>query len=113
LRQATDADVQAMLVEAGAAERFALQGKRELTKLVVRSQYRGLGLARFLLGAGHARTFTRVIKPFPRYRVHDLYRSEDDPMDSRLIIPDLDIPARWCQLAIPCEYDIESSGEPR
>jgi GNAT superfamily N-acetyltransferase len=139
----TDAEVRAMLVDAGAAERFALHGKRELTKLVVRKQYRGLGLGRFLLGAAHARTFsqmetehprllvscakrtiwhnmwtgagirTRVIKPFPLYRVHELYRSEDDPMDSRLIIPDLDIPARWYQLAIPGEYEIESSGKPR
>src|SRR6185503_3611114 len=35
---------------------------------------------------------TRRIKPFPLYEVHSLYRSDDDPMESRLTVPDLDIP---------------------
>jgi hypothetical protein len=50
---------------------------------------------------------TRRIKEFPFYKVHELYRSPEDPMESRLIIPTLDIPARWYGLALPGRYDIE------
>jgi GNAT superfamily N-acetyltransferase len=139
----SDDDVTAMLTQAGATGRVSLQGKRELTKLVVRPKFRGRGLARFILGAAHARAFcqmeserdrllvscakrtiwanmwtragihTRVIKAFPLYRVHELYRSEDDPMDSRLIIPDLDIPPHWYHLDIPGEYEVNRFGELR
>ncbi len=48
---------------------------------------------------------TRHIKPFPFYKIHELYRSEDDPMDSRLIVPELDIPTSWFELAVPGEYE--------
>jgi GNAT superfamily N-acetyltransferase len=139
----TDDDVRPLLVDAHADDRFALEGKRELTKLVVRPPYRGTGLGKLMLAAGHSRAFcqmetprerlviacakrsiwknvydpmgihTRVIKPFPYYRVHEFYRSEDDPMDSRLIIPDLDIPRRWYELEIPGEHEIDASGDLR
>ncbi len=139
----TDDDVKPMVEAAGASSRFVLEGKRELTKLVVRPPFRGTGLGRFLVAAAHAHTFsqmeteqgrllvicakrtiwenlwtrmgirTRVIKPFPLYRVHELYRSEDDPMDSRLIIPDLDIPERWYRLGIPGDYEIDAAGDLR
>jgi hypothetical protein len=50
---------------------------------------------------------TRTIKEFPFYKVHELYRSAEDPMESRMIIPGLDIPERWYELALPGEYDVE------
>ena len=49
---------------------------------------------------------TRVLAPFPDYKVHELYRSPDDPMDSRLIIPELDIPAPLYDRPIPGEYEV-------
>jgi len=50
---------------------------------------------------------TRVIKPFPIYKVHERYSSPQDPMDSRLVVPELDIPPRWYDRPIPGEYEVE------
>ena len=50
---------------------------------------------------------TRPIKAFPFYKVHELYRSPTDPMDSRLIMPELDIPPHLYERTIPCEYEVE------
>lgn len=51
---------------------------------------------------------TRPIKAFPFYKVHELYRSPTDPMDSRLVIPELDVPRRLYERPIPGEYEVES-----
>jgi GNAT superfamily N-acetyltransferase len=51
---------------------------------------------------------TRRIKEFPFYKVHELYRSPEDPMDSRIIVPEIDIPAHWYDRALPGEYEIDS-----
>ncbi|MBK9366252.1 MAG: hypothetical protein IPO67_22990 [Deltaproteobacteria bacterium] len=48
----------------------------------------------------------RYLAPFPRYPVHSEYRSEKDPMQSRLIIPDVDIPAALRELTLPVELEI-------
>jgi hypothetical protein len=53
----------------------------------------------------------RRVKPFPHYKVHELYRSADDPMDSYLIIPHLDVPARWYDLALPSECDTNMTSQ--
>ena len=133
----TDADVLRLLEEAGARDAYHPARKRELTKLVVANEARGLGLGLFVVAASHARAFlqsetdepqllvtcskrslwtslwqrvgihTRVLKPFPRYKVHELFSSEEDPMDSRLIIPDRDIPRRWYDLEVPGEYVLD------
>jgi GNAT superfamily N-acetyltransferase len=135
----TDADIAEMLARAKASAAFAPARKRELTKLSVRPEGRGLGYGRFLLSCAHARDFlqmdtraeepqllvicskrslwqslwdkagirTRTIKAFPYYKVHELYRSADDPMDSRLIIPDIDVPPRWYDRKIPGEYEVD------
>lgn len=117
-------------------ERYDVSHLREITKLVVQPEFRGRNLARFTLGCGHSRAFcqidadaphlitfcskrsivghvyqptglgSRLIKPFPIYKVHELYRSPDDPMDSYLMVPDVDIPPRWYQLELPGEYEI-------
>jgi hypothetical protein len=132
----SDADLQTMVDAAGARGRYEPTRRREFTKMSVRHNWRGRGIAPWLTGAGHSRHFTdvetdgavmvfcakqsiienifhraglrtRTIKPFPSYKVHELYRSPTDPMESRLIIPKIDIPERWYDLAIPGEYDIE------
>lgn len=56
---------------------------------------------------GGAGIHTRPIKEFPFYKVHELYRSPSDPMDSRLVVPSLDVPPRWYDRAIPGEYEVE------
>lgn len=117
-------------------ESYDVTRLREITKLVVQPEFRGQNLARFTLGCGHARAFcqteaeaphlitfcskrsivshvyeptglrSRLIKPFPMYKVHELYRSAEDPMDSYLMVPEADIPRRWYELELPGEYDV-------
>jgi hypothetical protein len=55
----------------------------------------------------------RRLKPFPNYKVHELYRSEKNPMDSYLVIPDVDVPAAYRDLRIPGEYTLDVLGGER
>jgi hypothetical protein len=114
--------------------------RRELTKLVVARPWRKHHLSPAIIAAAHSRDFmdvdaarpplltyccvrsiaegvmtrygvrARLIKPFPQYKVHELYRSESNPMDSYLVIPDLDVPATYRDLRIPGEYDLDALG---
>ena len=133
-------EVAAIVREAGAGDRYDPRVLREITKLVVARPYRGLGLSRYAICCAHSTGFmdhagtppplvvycakhsitrniyeasgfrTRTIKPFPLYKVHELYRSASDPMDSRLIIPALDIPERWYNLTLPAELEVDEDG---
>ena len=135
----SDEEIDAIIRDAGGADRYAAVRKREITKLVTTKAARGRGYARFFLACAHSRHFlqcdtepeqpvvlvccakrsiwnnmwggvgiqTRVIKEFPFYKVHELYRSAEDPMDSRLIVPSVDIPSRWYDRAIPGEHEVE------
>jgi len=130
-------DVQAAL-DAGGIDRSASDARREYTKLVVAQKWEGRGIGKFFFAATHCRDFigsdmegeplllacakrsiwaalydgsgihTRRLAPFPEYRVHELYRSAEDPMDSRLIVPSVDIPPRWWDLKIPGTYEVPS-----
>ncbi len=129
-------DLSPMLADANVSGDYDVTKRREFTKMSVRHGSRGQGISPWLTGAGHARAFTEVdkdravmvfcakmsiinnifhrsglhtrrIKEFPFYKVHELYRSAEDPMESRLIIPKLDVPERWYELALPGEYEIE------
>lgn len=132
-------DIERVLREAGAADRYDARELREVTKLVVTRPYRGRGLSPIALGCAHSTGFMqhastppplvvfcakrsimrsvygaaglqhRLLKPFPLYKVHELYRSEDDPMESRLMIPDLDVPARWYNLTLPAVLEVEAN----
>ncbi|MCB9796158.1 MAG: hypothetical protein H6741_25965 [Alphaproteobacteria bacterium] len=53
---------------------------------------------------------SRFLAPFPRYPMHDAYRSSEDPMESRLIIPALDVPRDLLEARLPRE--VELPGEP-
>lgn len=53
---------------------------------------------------GEARA--RFLAPFPRYPVHAEYRSERDPMESRLTIPEVDVPAEIRDQVLPLEVEI-------
>lgn len=48
----------------------------------------------------------RPIKPFPIYRIHEKYASPADPMESRMVIPELDVPERWYELPLPGTYEV-------
>jgi hypothetical protein len=139
--QVTDADLEGMVAAAGMTGRYDVTHRREFTKMSVRHKWRGQGIAPWLTGAGHSKHFTGVesdravmvfcakqsiitnifdraglqthtIKEFPFYKVHELYRSPSDPMESRIILPHRDIPARWYELALPGEYEIERLPKP-
>ncbi len=135
----SDAEIDALIRDAGAGPSFSAARKRELTKVSVRRDRRGQGYGRFLVGCVHSRDIlqsdtpadapnvlvccarrsiweglwhrsgirTHKIKDFPYYKVHELYRSPEDPMDSRVIVPEVDIPARWYDRRIPGEYEVE------
>jgi len=133
--QVTREEFEAVLGPPSTSERYDVDRLRELTKLVVQPEYRGLALSRFALACGHARAFCQIdapaphlitfcakqsivghvyrsaglhcrrVKPFPVYKVHELYRSPEDPMDSYLVVPEVDIPSRWYDLELPGEYD--------
>lgn len=134
----TDAEIDALIREAGGAPPYMAARKREITKVSVRRSARGHGYGRFFLGCAHARDFlqidtapgepavlvscarssiwenmwhgcgirTRPLKPFPFYKVHELYRSPTDPMDSRLVVPTLDVPDHLYNRPIPGEYEV-------
>jgi GNAT superfamily N-acetyltransferase len=128
-------DLSTVLRCAGADCSYDMGELREFTKMSVRHEWRGRGIGVWLTGAAHSRHFTEVdrdralmifcaktsiinnifhraglrtrrIKEFPFYKVHELYRSQTDPMESRLIIPVLDIPEKWYELVLPGEYEI-------
>jgi hypothetical protein len=133
--QVASGEFEAALGAPGTREHYDVGRLRELTKLVVQPAYRGRNLSRFTLGCGHARAFCQIdaaaphlitfcakrsivghvyeptgvrcrrVKPFPLYKVHELYRSPDDPMDSYLVVPEADIPSRWYDLRLPGEYE--------
>ncbi len=128
-------EVAAALRQAGADAAYDPSARRELTKLVVAPRLRNSGLGPLFIAISHARAFVeldaagptlltfcivqsmrrlverhgirpRLLKPFPHYKVHELYRSERNPMDSYLVIPDLDVPTHFRDLRIPGEHDL-------
>ena len=139
--QVSNADLRCVLEMAGVADDYDVTCRREFTKMSVRHDWRGRGIAPWLTGAAHSRHFTevdadraimvfcaklsiidnifhraalrtRTVKEFPFYKVHELYRSPSDPMESRLIIPRVDIPERWYELTLPGEYELERLPRP-
>jgi hypothetical protein len=112
----------------------------EFTKIVVAPGWGGKGLGRRFIGAAHARDFlcadsggvpplvlvcaklsvfklwdavgihSRFLKSFPLYRNHERYRRPEDPMESRLVIPEKDVARRWYDLTLPASLNIH---EPR
>lgn len=133
----TDEELMAQVAQAGVADLYPSPVKRELTKLVVKEGWEGLGLARLIHTTGHARAFVeagtdrpvlvlvcakvsiidnlflpkgrvraRFLAPFPRYPVHSDYRSERDPMESRLTIPEVDVPPDVRAQVLPFEVEL-------
>jgi len=139
----SDEEIGAHLEDAGVGGSYDPGVRRELTKLVVAPPWRKLHLSPAILAAAHSRDFTdvdsvrpplityccvrsiaervvrrhgiraRPVKPFPNYKVHELYRSEANPMDSYLVIPDRDVPAAYRDLRIPGEYTLDVLGGER
>ena len=136
----SDAEISAQLEQAGVRASYDPGLRRELTKLVVAPPWRKLHLSPAIIAACHSRHFmdieadrtplltyccvrtiaegimtrhgirARRLKPFPKYKVHELYRSESNPMDSYLVIPDLDVPPAYRDLPIPGEYTLDVLG---
>ena len=131
----THDEVEAHLREAGLDGQYDPAARRELTKLVIDPRLRNSGLGPLFIAIAHARSFVeleaerpplvtfcvvrsmrrlverheirpRHLKPFPHYKVHELYRSERNPMDSYLVIPHLDVPSCFRDLRIPGDHDL-------
>ena len=123
--------LQEELERSGAADRFDPSVTVEVTKLVIHPDWSGYGLGRELFCASYSKDFlmcahdrpplvlccatqrifeslhhsvgmhTRPLGLFPEYEVHERYRTPENPMDSRLILPGLDIPANWWDNPLP------------
>jgi GNAT superfamily N-acetyltransferase len=136
----TEQDIDRLLVEAGVANRYSGKYIRELSKFVVKEEWRKKGVGKLLMGAAHSKDFiymdedkphllvtcanrsifkyfsdslgihTRTIKSVPFYKIHESYRFEHDPMESRLTIPDIDIPAQWYYAKLPRESEFENKA---
>lgn len=126
-----DALIASVLEEAGCPEAIS-RPRVEYTKVVVDPAFGGQGIGRRFIAMTHAREFlevdgeipllfvcarysvfrlwqavgirTRPLRPFPWYRNHERYRSSADPMESRLVIPELDIDKRWFELHLSDDY---------
>jgi hypothetical protein len=138
-----DDEVTAQLRQAGVDGTYDAADRRELTKLVLARRFRNSGLGPLFFAIAFARAFVeleaerpppatlcvvrsvrrlierhgirlRHLKPFPYYKVHELYRSESNPMDSYLVIPHLDVPSCFRDLRIPGEHDLRPwlGGDP-
>jgi hypothetical protein len=137
--QVSDDDIDTLLKDAGVFGRYCAQRKREYTKLVIRDDWEGRGLGLQFFMATHCRDFlqletdepciisccakvsifhqlyetagirARLLKPFPVYQVHSLYRSAEDPMESRIIVPELDIPPDLYNRTLPAVYEVSSA----
>jgi hypothetical protein len=131
----TAQDLDPLLATAGAQGDAASRHCVELTRLTTNREYRTHRVAWLLMAAGHSVAFLgtwrgkpplvltglrlslseslvrplsiacRTIKAFPEYKVHEHYRVADDPMVSRLTIPELDVASRWLNLRLPAELD--------
>ncbi len=139
----TDAEIEAHLEDAGVRGSYDPRDRREVTKLVVAPPWRKLHLSPAIIAAAHSRDFmemeaerpplltyccvrtiaegimtrhgirARRLKAFPKYKVHELYRSESNPMDSYLVIPAVDVPPAYRDLRIPGEYALDVLGGER
>jgi hypothetical protein len=115
----------------------------EYTKLVVAPEWSGVGLGAMFLAVTHSRGFlapeggptplvlacgklsvfeslyarariqTRTIAEFPVYPSHERYRSASDPMESRLVVPDLDLDPIFLSLQLPLTLDLAIDGDRR
>ena len=56
---------------------------------------------------------THFLGRFPEYKVHRHYASKHNPMESRLVIPSIDIPSDIYNMKIPGTYRIESQDDGR
>lgn len=138
--QVTEKDIDKLLIEAGVANKYSGKYIRELSKFVVKQEWRKKGVGKLLMGAAHSKDFiymneeqpyllvtcanrsiftyfsdslgiyTRFIKSVPFYKIHEFYRFEHDPMESRLTIPDVDIPDHWYHAKLPREIEVEKVG---
>ncbi|MCB9670088.1 MAG: hypothetical protein H6734_11495 [Alphaproteobacteria bacterium] len=126
----TREDIERELEKAGQLGAYDPDVAVEITKLTVRPEYTGERIGMHIFQAAHSASFltredrrpvllvcanqrvfdhlhtpagitTRFLREFPDYAVHDQYRSPDNPMSSRLIIPELDIPREWWENPLP------------
>jgi hypothetical protein len=133
--QVTEQDINRLLAEIGVAQQYSGKNIRELSKFVVKDNWRKQGIGKLLMGVAHCQDFihfqeqqphllvtcanrsifdffsdclgirTRLLKPVPFFKIHEFYRSGQQPMESRLSIPELDIPSQWYRLKLPIQIN--------
>ena len=130
-------EITQLLQEAGVLEKYSDYQLREVTKFVVKKEWRGQGIGKIMFGAAHSQDFiqinesqptllvscssvsifnkfangigmrSRTIKPMPYYEIHKHYSSAENPVETRLIIPELDIPKYWLNFSLPTKISLD------
>lgn len=132
----TDREIESALSKEGLDGIVSSKNKRELSKFLVKKEWRNKGLSKAFLGLAHSKDFihligdgshilvntafspifkvldsigikSQLIKTIPANKVYPNYRS-DRAMETRLTIPYFDIPSCWYNFKLPGEYTINS-----
>lgn len=131
----TDREIESFLSKEGLDLIVSSKSKRELSKFVIKKEWRNKGLSKVFLGLAHSKDFihsigdgshilvntafspmfkvldsigidSKLIKTIPANKVYPNYYS-DRAMETRLTIPYFDIPSYWYHFNLPGEYKIE------
>ncbi|MGF1490775.1 MAG: hypothetical protein ACFBSE_27090 [Prochloraceae cyanobacterium] len=131
----TDREIESVLNKDGLDLIVSSKSKRELSKFVIKKEWRNKGLGKVFLGLAHSKDFihsigdgshilvntafspmfkvldsigiaSKLIKTVPSNKVYPNYYS-DRPMETRITIPYFDIPSCWYHFNLPGEYIIE------
>lgn len=129
-------DIYKLLVEAGLESKYSGKNNRELSKFVVKDKWQNYGVGKYLIGVSHSKNFihfdgnldslilscanqsiykkfidplgiqTRLIRAMPFNKILEWYFSENELMECRLTIPDIDIPPYWYNFKLPGKIQI-------
>ena len=133
----TPQEIAQLLQKAGVLHKYSGYQLREVTKFVVKKEWRGQGIGKIMFGAAHSQDFiqinesrptllvscssvsifnkfsdgigirSRTIKPMPYYEIHKHYSSAENPVETRLIIPELDIPEYCFNVSLPTKFSLD------
>lgn len=133
----TDREIESALNKEGLDAIVSSKNKRELSKFVVKKEWRNTGVSKAFLGLAHSKDFihligdgshilintafspmfkvldsigikSQAIKTTPANKIYPNYRS-DRPLETRLTVPYFDIPSCWYNFNLPGQYPIETN----
>lgn len=133
----TDNKIESALKKEGLAGAVSAKNKRELSKFVIKKEWRNKGIARPFIGVAHCKNFihligdgshilvnsalsptfkildslgikSRPIEIVPARKIYQNYRKKQQ-METRVTIPYFDIPSKWYNFKLPGNYEIAAA----